>query len=586
MRITRLPSLLPTQFKRSSDLNNLRRGHYIPKLGEWSFNDGYVEKHILSYEHDAYTEVLACPIIAVVRSKFGDQDVSLTITAHTGKFHHEEEFRQEGKTLKYDVYEADSTRDVTLTIPKFTTANATFLLAGRDFYGIESVSSNLIEYGDGKVEFYALASNGAKIIYWLSMWKIAEQFKEIARPWISPALCVRCDGSGTDPDGGTCKDCGGFGYSGYSSIKYVQKQIGKDVRLGRTVLDRSWDNLTDADHKIIWKFINKCWTQKWWVTPTKSEIKRLFSHFYMVKDSAIRISERFNLQEPVWTLNLPEAGSLNSPFSTLTESDVELMKYIARTITPAGVSVFVGFYQLYEFGNLDWFDTKIRDNLFKSSGETRYSTWGTARYDYWNGWCEAIDDFEDGIDAMWTQNGTCEVINANDQGRHWARLSGTASLTYDSGISPDATIECWCHPGESDIWFGANGLNAFDGIHYDQADQAFYLHIDGSESLIRNALPHHDYHLRVSWDGVTVNAWVNKEDETSGAFVALASPEVMLMGSGTGYSWFDNYGDDWSTSYEIGDNWQRLYPYEWGQSHGSGADDYELYFRNDLPIRE
>lgn len=387
---------MPTQYKRITE-NPLYTGHFIPMLGYWTEAEGWVKTQDLEYE----SEVLSCPIIAVVDTKIGKKEVVLRITGKQTKFLETRERVDGTYTLKRKVYEdAGTTIQTDLTIPRHTRPYGTFLITGlgQNIWGIQNITTSVVN-NVGKISFYALASAGSKIIYWMGIHFLAEELRNILRPWIAPSKCTRCGGTGIEPETSSteCLQCNGYRFSGYSAIKFVQRKIGFDLGLAREILD--WDVLTEDDHAIIRKFINKCWTQKWWVTPTVNEIKRLFAHFYDVPLADIRITERYNPQEPVWSLFLPFTGSLASPFgaSEFTEADADLMRFIAKSVTPAGVSVFVGFYQDFFMGDIEDFSDTLYVKPFeipRSSLEPQFELWGMPRGDFYNGWTKATDHFE------------------------------------------------------------------------------------------------------------------------------------------------------------------------------------------------
>jgi len=220
---------------------------------------------------------------------------------------------------------------------------------------------------------------------------------------------------------------------------------GFDVGLARNVLD--WDNLTDSDHDLIREFINKAWTQKWMVTPTKIQIKKLLAHFFQLHDDDIKITERFHLQEPIWRVLLPKRGSLASPFQrSIGENYGDLLKYIAESMTPAGVSVFVGFYEEGWFGQFDFNLSKPSWINFKSAAfDMRYRLLYTSRWAFWNGWTNAIDHFErlgTEIGGIWTVNGNVSIFNANDINRHVAKFEDASYLDHDvSGVAME-NLKC------------------------------------------------------------------------------------------------------------------------------------------------
>ena len=133
MKINDRISLLPTQYRRVSDTNPLYRGHFIPKMGEWTLETGFVKGEILSYSG----EVLACPIIAIVTEKFGNRPITVKITGRVASFKEVLETVQGDHTLKRNVYETSvETESATLSIPRNTRPWATFVIAalGTDIY--------------------------------------------------------------------------------------------------------------------------------------------------------------------------------------------------------------------------------------------------------------------------------------------------------------------------------------------------------------------------------------------------------------------------------------------------------------------
>jgi len=406
VRIEKLVTLMPTQFRRVSSVSGIYAGHNVPLLGSWNKSGGYVKRQSLN--DDNINEALACPIIAVVSNKFGNKDVTLTITAKTSIFKYTKETVRGDYTVERKIYEGtDTTISSTLTIPRYTRPYATFLITGlgQNVYEITSITDDA-DFDVGEIEFYALASAGSKIIYWMGIHTLAEQLRTILRPWIAPPKCNRCSGTGIDPNGGTCQQCLDYKYDGYTSESYVQRKLGFDVGLARRILN--WDSLSEADHTLVRKFINQCWTQKWWVTPTVGEIKRLIRHFYMIDDDDIYIEERFHSQERVWSLFLPISPDTDAPFGQHTLEDQRLIRYIAESVTPAGVSVFVGFYEVIpgSFGDIDFnCICPMFDPRPKTSWEAEYSIWGSPRWDFYNGWEEAVIDFEPASSGMPPRNG-------------------------------------------------------------------------------------------------------------------------------------------------------------------------------------
>lgn len=614
MRVREVIKLMPTQYRQTTT-NPLNSGHYIPMLGYWTKDEGYVKKQSLVFE----SESLACPIIAVVNRRVGKEDLSLTITAKISEYSSTEETTQGEYTIKRKTYTpTETTVQTTLTVPRFTRQWATFLLTGlgKMVYEITSVEDDNL-FDTSKIEFYALASSGSRIIYWLGLHKITEILRDIVQgPWLAPTKCLRCSGTGIEPETTTtpCKQCLGYKYSGYNATKYIQRMKGFDLGLARSVLD--WDNMTDADHQVVREFINKAWTQKWWVTPTKNEIKRLFAHFFQLSTGDIQIIERFHLQEPVWTINLPKKASLASPFGRdIYENHEDLLKFMARSVTPAGVSVFVGFYDLGNFGTLDALTTSelkmYHLNLESCAFEKRYKLLLTPRWSWWGGWTNAVDNFErctglatGYVGGIWQPTGQVNILNVNDQNRHMVGFENTGYLRHDASGVPTGQMEMWVHPQDTVMWFGledGTGLQSNYGFYVKYDTDGFY---DHNNNLIRAGLPHCDYHLRIDFVtdatgagstgqfGYVEQVQINREVMNTGFnFLRTlgASPNVRIENIGNGTGFMDAYGNSWYsvTGYSMGDNYQRLYPKGWGICRktdygGTGMALHDIFIRKDM----
>ena len=603
MRAREIIKGMPTQF-RGMTSNPLNTGHYIPLLGVWTKAEGYVKKQSLVYKNES----LACPVIAVVNDRVGKEDVILTITAKTSVYASTEEKTQGDYTIKRKKYTpTETTIQTTLTIPRFTRQWATFLLTGlgKNVYEISTITDS-VNYDTSKIEFYALASSGSRIIYWLGLHQLAETLRDILQgPWISPTRCFRCKATGIEP--GTtepCKQCNGYKYSGYNATRSIQRAKGFDVGLARQVLD--WDNMTDADHKIVKEFINKSWTQKWWVTPTPTQIKRLFAHFFQLHEDDIKIEERFHLQEPVWRLLLPTKASGASPFGTaIYENYEDLLKYIARSVTPAGVSVFIGFYNTGWFGEFDFSTGKPSWINFKSGAfETRYKLLGRARWTFWNGWTEGVDHFEratGSVGGIWTVDGDVTIVNVNDINRHMAKFVDNCYIEHDGDISgvPTGKFEMWVHPQDTEMRFGlADGSGLAMYLKYvNTGQEGFY---DHNNNLLRAGLPHCDYHLRVDFVvdaqgpghtgqyGYIEQVQINQKVVNTGYnFLRTlgVSPTMRIQNIGSGTGFMDAYGNSWNASgYQIGDNRQRLHPKGFGLFNHTDGIFYATYNFKDVPV--
>lgn len=448
-----------------------------------------------------------------------------------------------------------------------------------------------------------MASEGSKVLYYLGMYKIHNTIKEIINSiWIAPTVCPCCNGTGYLNDGRNCPQCKTYGYSGFNATKGIQIDKGYDVRITRQKFDTY--PLTNAQYEKVWKFVNKAWTQKWWVTPTISEIKRMFAHFYNVDINDIIITERFHFSMPQWNILLPILG-LSSPF---TLGDRSLMKFIAESVTPAGVNVFVGFYQGFEdlFGVEDdsaWIvqgdQHIISKHIFESSIDVIHHAWGQ-RFRMWNGWCDCIDDFEDPVfKPAWNVSGNVSLFNANDLNRHVVKFQGNSQI--QRSVPPGGTsgvMQIWIHPVSGIMQFGltVSGYSGFvDYIQYDRTNRSFTTEFG---TYLRSGYEDCDYHLTYEYNilmgpqKIETKYYINRELFATG-LVDLSpwwgiAPTVRVRHVGAGIGYADAFGLTAVAPYQRDDNWQRLYPAGWGRDHldtVSGVSNlFEKYFIKDKPF--
>ena len=593
---------LNTSFKQTRD-GTIYAGHNLVNFGYWSRTEGFVKKNSSSKG----TVAVPCPVIAIVDEKIRESNLVLTIVGKIAEDNGTEDFEQLGTTITKKLYKTGIVeRSTTLTIERFTRPTAIFLLSGLgnkifDITVTSDVLANEDQIAGGKVTFYGLASEGSRILYYLGMFNLHNTFKKVINSiWISPTKCPTCNGTGSVA-GDLCPQCKGYKFSGENASRRIALDKGHDVKISR----RSFESypLTESEWSVVWRFINKSWTQKWWVTPTILEIKRMFAHFYNVLPAAIRITERFHFSMPQWNISLPREGTFGSPFVL---GDIDLMKFVAESVTPAGVNVFVGFYDIQYLGNFDDLD----DSIFSFVGDSHPLTkkiWQSSfgqyrglwrqRFRFWNGWCECTDNFEGDL-SNWNESGVVDIHNANDIGRHWCRLKNDSAITTVTGLNicnPTGVLEVWIHPCDTDLRIGAylSGIDLW-AFYVDFQDGGFYDH-DGN--LIRYANSHNDYHLSIDFVtdvvssgvlGYIPNVRINRNIVASNIpFLNSMGPNrpVRIESSGIGYSFVDNFGGNWIPDYETNDNWQRLYPWGWGKNHRdclSGVDNlYEKYFRND-----
>jgi hypothetical protein len=373
---------------------------------------------------------------------------------------------------------------------------------------------------------------------------------------------------------------------------------GFDVGLARQVLD--WDEMTDDDHRIVEKFINKAWTQKWWVTPTISEIKRLFAHFLGLNEDDIKIEERFNLQEPVWRLSLPTRAGISSPFDkNIYGNEESLLKYIARSVTPAGVSVFVGFYDLGWFGQFNFATSFPHSVSLKSYAfGTEHKLLNTVRLPFYNGWTYALDHFErcegnptGSVGGIWSENGSVDLFEVNDQNRHVVRFIDNSYIEHSIAGVATGKFELWIHPQDTEmriVLLDDGGDCSY--IKYDPQLTGFY---NNNSSLLRSAMPNCDYHVRVDFVvdatgygstgqyGYVEQIKIDRQIVSTGyEFIKTMSvnPKLRFQNIGSGTGFIDAYGNDWSAGQSgynaIGDNYQRLHERGWGICNSLDYFDY------------
>ena len=586
-------------------------GHQLVKFGEWSRTDGFVKKDSAMFKGDTYLAI-PCPVIVFIETKIREKDLILTITGKTTALLNTEEFSQLGTKITKKLYRpTQTTTQTTLTIPRFTRTGGIFLLSGlgNNIYDISTVTSNQTEGSTivgGKVSFYGLASEGSKIMYYLGMFNLHNTIKKIINGiWIAPTLCPTCEGIGSYL-GDTCPQCKGYKYSGQNAERGIAIAKAYDVGITREKFPEIDYPLSDTNWNTVNKFINKAWTQKWHCTPTVTQIKKMFAHFYNVEVGEILITERNHFSMPHWDISLPIAGSVGSPFDT---GDVDLMKFIAESVTPAGVNVFVGFYQLTWIGNLDELVDEDAAYLYnfqgypmismkylESSIEQDFGLW-RGRWRTWNGWCDCVDNFETDL-SKWTESGVVSLFNANDIGRHWCKIEGSSYIQTETGYNISTATgvsEIWFHPKEDTLRFGAylTGIDQW-AFYVDFKGSGFYDHYN---VLIREAINDCDYHVKIEFVaddylggqlGYISNIKINQDSVVTGIqFLNSMAPgrpiRIEKIGVGSGY--VDNFGGTWVNGYTDNNNWQRLYPWGWGTNHADSLSGvinlYEDYFRKD-----
>jgi hypothetical protein len=256
------------------------------------------------------------------------------------------------------------------------------------------------------------------------------------------------------------------------------------------------------------------------------------------------------------------------------------MQYIAESITPAGVSVFVGFWKNIDWGNMeDISDSPIMFHRIRTSMQPIYDLWGEPRWDFWNGWTEATRNFENevGFDV----SGTVEIINANDQNRHICKLEDNAYIA--TGLERDTGFfDLWTHPQDTMMRYGMESSSGSWMFYVEYNGSGFFDHFG---NLLTLATPKSDYHLGIDFNSGAFDVYVMRDKVGSDISYlgAETTGEIFKVESiGTGSGFVDSIGLSSDLDYDREDNWQRLYPTGWGIDNVdeiSGITDlYNSYF--------
>ena len=348
-------ALITNAYKRYKSAADM--GHWVEECGTWDYN-GYVPKFSSFYNDNKYTPVA---LVFVTTDYFREYDVTITATVKTCKRkkdasgNEEYETKQQfGATLKRPVYEHDTTKQISVTIPAWEKPGVAYLIGNEKLvYEIISVTSDIHLPGCGAGIIFALASVGARLIYGLSFNRLMRELEIISNGiFVSPPFCNLCGGTGANPldSKQVCPQCNGFGYSGFGAIEFMLKNHGDEVGVGR---DESRD---------IRRYQHEIWAQKWWVTPTKSQVKKIFAFFCNIPEDDIIIEERYHKQEPAWHLLLPDGFGANSQFDPSNLNDYKSLTYLLESVTPAGVTPWLTFYS-NEFGGT-YFYTDLYDMYY------------------------------------------------------------------------------------------------------------------------------------------------------------------------------------------------------------------------------
>jgi hypothetical protein len=306
----------------------------VQVCGTW---DG--ESYTAEYSTFKHTETSFTPVslVFVTSQDSREYDVTLTFTVKTCKrkkdsYGNEEYITSEqlGMQVKKPVYEHDSTEQVSITIDAWERAGTAIKIGtSSNIYEIVSVTQDISIPGIGAGYVYALASVGSKMIYSLSFNRLMQELQDITHGiFISPPFCRMCSGTGTIGSE-VCPQCNGFMFSGRGAIEYLAKRHGDEVGIGQ-----------DAE-RTFERFQHEVWMQKWWITPTISQIKRLFAFFCDITEDSVYIEERYDDFEPAWHLLLPTNFGPNSQFSWENSKDTVALRLLLESVTPAGTITYL-----------------------------------------------------------------------------------------------------------------------------------------------------------------------------------------------------------------------------------------------------
>ncbi len=353
-------------------------GHWVEHAGTWNSTGGFTADYAsFKYDDTITPYYTACALVFTTTEHFRENDVTLTFTVRTCKRKKdaitlEEEYTEEtinGATISRPDYEHDAITTVDLTIPAWTRPGVSFQVGSiSTIYQLDDVVSDVILPGGGAGEIHALASVGAKMLFGMSYHKLMEDVDTISNAlWISPPFCHWCNGDGSI-DGSICPVCNGFGYAGSGAVEYLATNKGKEVGISK------------SDSDSFERYQHEVWAQKWWVTPTRSDITRVFAHFCNIPEDEIIIQESYDDFEPSWTLLLPTGFGAASKFDYSKARDRDALQALLESTTPAGVEPFITWYS--NAGEHD--EVTAAEDLYIIHGSTYHTrttfpsaTWGT-----------------------------------------------------------------------------------------------------------------------------------------------------------------------------------------------------------------
>ena len=338
------------------------RGCYMPQLGDWSAASGWIAGDQALHVDGNF--INPAPLILIVTGRVRDRDLSVTVNYTTATFSSWDTQFYNGRSYKYPLYVEGVTKSKTFTIPAFTDCETVMRICEEDrlIYKINSVTVTNNRY-DERFFIYALASTTARLLY-AQNWHVLYEtmVREKRGLFAATTVCTTCQGTGLRSEV-TCPECGGWGFSGSNATGVMLDNLGKDVGIVRETSEE-----TDES------FRKKVWARRWWLIPTKDEIKRYFKHFCHVVDEEIDIIEIPDEQSPTFfvCVNPWEMGA-----GAIWQAGAQFEDYdgIVEKACPAGVN---GYFAWLGYSQEEIGDNPIFDSISSQEWMMNHDGYGSA----------------------------------------------------------------------------------------------------------------------------------------------------------------------------------------------------------------
>lgn len=352
------------------------------------------------------------------------------------------------------------------TIPAYTKPGKVYRLPNKRTYKINdiSVSGGIADQPLTRLGFYALADNGSKLLYSLNWNKIFEYGRTaLYGAYGNPDKCPRCAGSGyvADPSD-TCVQCGGYKYDGPNASGFLERQIGLDYGLIK-------DNDTTND-----EFRNKIWAMNWWVTPTKKEIQRYFSHFARIEDDEIEVNNVDRISTGPLPTGVEKAVDIllpyTIPFAVFDKAD-KIWNQMAESIEPAGIDIRFSFLIAGFSGSWEW----VEWESVYTSGFVSAKLTGLQPENWVAGFSNPIFNMDHGSNSFYSEwgedwfffNHLCESIHPSGyiSGTSGIQLNSGTTYSWESGALESGAWLKWVEisgsDGKANIWSTGDGIWGF-----------------------------------------------------------------------------------------------------------------------------